>query len=64
MAQRFVKINVEKALPTEDGKYIVFTKTKMGNGNIFECRYHNKNGKPHWGCTNQIVTHWLNSYTR
>ena len=46
-------------LPKEDGKYIVFTKTSMGNVNILEISFHMKDNKPHWGCNNQIVTHWL-----
>jgi len=56
----FVKVSVDDELPKEDGKYIVFTKTPMGNGNILPCSVHfDKKGKAHWGCNNQIVTHWL-----
>ena len=61
--ETFVKIDVEKELPTENGKYIVFTKTGAGNQNIFDttCNLREKKGKTiaTWSCTNQIVTHWL-----
>lgn len=59
MEEKFVKKSVDTELPTEDGKYIVFTKTGMGNVNIIEILFDVKNNKPHWGCNNQIVTHWL-----
>jgi len=59
----FEKISVDEELPTEEGRYIVFTKTPMGNGNTFEITYHEREKKgvkiPVWGCNNQIVTHWL-----
>lgn len=59
----FEKISVDEELPTEEGKYIVFTKTGFGNINVIEITYHEreKKGKmiPVWGCNNQIVTHWL-----
>ena len=56
----FVKVSVDDELPKEDGKYIVFTKTPMGNVNIFQCSVHfDKKGRANWGCNNQIVTHWL-----
>lgn len=59
----FEKVSVENEIPKTEGKYIVCTKTKFGHVNIFQTRLylHEKNGKTiaHWGCTNQIVTHWL-----
>lgn len=68
MAQRYVKVSVEDELPKKEGKYIVFTKTTMGNGNVLNVSYHSREKKgvkiPNWGCTNQIVTHWLKPYKR
>ena len=58
----FTKKSVDKELPTESGKYIVYTITPHGNGNIFNCEFHIKeNGKHTWSCSNQKVTHWLKS---
>lgn len=59
-SMRYLKVSVKDELPKEEGKYIVFTKTPLGNGNIFACAVHfDKKGKANWGCNNQIVTHWL-----
>jgi len=60
----FEKISVEKELPTEDGKYVIFTKSKfLGRVNVLTVNLNlrGKKGKvtANWGCTNQIVTHWL-----
>jgi len=59
----FVKKSIEDELPTEEGRYIVFTVTGFGNKNTFEVSYHEREKKgvklPVWGCNNQIVTHWL-----
>jgi len=66
--QKYIKVSVEKMIPTEEGKYIVFTKTQMGNINVIEVSFHStvKNDVviPHWGCNNQIVTHWLVPHLR
>lgn len=43
-----------KEQPDKPGKYIVRTKTQMGN-NRFDCEWTGK----HWSCNNQIVTEWL-----
>lgn len=60
---KYTVISVEDELPTDDGKYIVFTKTMMGNKNTLEIHFHwqgkGKKRKPRWGCTNQVVTHWF-----
>jgi hypothetical protein len=56
---QFSKVSVDIETPSEEGKYIVFTKTGMGNQNVLEIAFHIKSGKTHWGCNNQIVTHWL-----
>jgi len=60
---KYIKVSIDTELPIEDGKYIVFTKTGAGNQNIFatNCHLRQKKGKTiaTWGCTNQIVTHWL-----
>lgn len=59
----YVKVSVEDELPTEEGKYIVFTETKLGNGNVLNINLHIREKKGnktyHWSCTNQVVTHWL-----
>lgn len=58
----FKKIDVEIEEPKVGGKYIVFTKTRNGNVNKFETTYYPPKGKKKrgsWGCTNQVVTHWL-----
>jgi hypothetical protein len=56
----FVKVSVKDELPEYDGKYVVFTETSAGSENVFACSFHMKeNNKPHWGCSNQIVTYWL-----
>jgi hypothetical protein len=59
----FEKVSVDDELPPKEGRYVVYTKTPMGNGNTFEITYHERIKKgnmiPVWGCNNQIVTHWL-----
>tara|TARA_R110000803_G_scaffold178414_1_gene240817 strand:+ start:319 stop:519 length:201 start_codon:yes stop_codon:yes gene_type:complete len=55
----FNKVNAEDELPAKNGKYIVFTKTAHGNGNVFGCSFTRNGKKTTWGCSNQIVTHWL-----
>ena len=62
---RYTKISVQEELPSEDGKYIVFTESTsvFKTINCFRTTFNtreNKGVKKHnWGCTNQIVTHWL-----
>lgn len=58
LGEKFTKTPVSE-LPKKDGKYIVFTKRRMGDVGIIHINFHLTNGKPNWGCTNQIVTHWL-----
>lgn len=58
----YKKVSIADEEPKEAGKYIVITRTSMGNSNTFNCTYHppSKEGKKGtWGCTNQVVTHWL-----
>ena len=61
----FNKIPIGNKMPAEEGKYIVFTETTpMKKVNVFKCPLHiGKNPKGEltysWGCSNQIVTHWL-----
>lgn len=45
----------DKKNPPKAGKYIVKTRTQMGNINRFESTFSGKS----WGCSNQIVTHYL-----
>lgn len=57
--EEFVKVSVDNELPKEEGKQIVITKTPMGNSNTFGCLFTpNKKGGT-WGCSGQVVTHWL-----
>ncbi len=48
-------INNWKEQPAEPGKYIVKTQTAHGFSHTFNCEWSGK----HWGCTGQIVSHWL-----
>ena len=41
--------------PPNIGKFLVKTRTQMNNSNIFECQFSGKS----WGCSNQIVTHYI-----
>jgi hypothetical protein len=59
MNEKFAKVSVIDEVPTENGKYIVFTKTGMGNVNVLETTVHIKGKDVHWTCNNQKVTHWL-----
>jgi hypothetical protein len=52
-------IEVSLGLPTQAGKYVVKTRTTMGNTNKVEAGFSITNGKGHFSVTNQIVTHWL-----
>lgn len=52
-------ISVTDELPETPGKYIVKTKTMMGNENKFNARLHISGSKKTWDVSNQLVTHWL-----
>lgn len=52
-------IDIEVEQPKEEGKYLVKTKTMMGNTHRVDCHCHINKGKVHFNVTNQIVTHWL-----
>lgn len=52
-------IPVNDELPEKPGKYIVKTKTTMGNQNRFYARLHISGFKKTWDVSNQVVTHWL-----
>jgi len=52
-------IAVTDELPKTSGKYIVKTKTMMGNENKFNARLHISGSKKTWDVSNQLVTHWL-----
>ena len=52
-------ISVTDELPEIPGKYIVKTKTMMGNQNRFDARLHISGSKKTWDVSNQVVTHWL-----
>ena len=55
-------ISVYDELPETPGKYIVKTKTMMGNQNKFDARLHISGSKKTWDVSNQVVTHWLKEY--
>ena len=53
-------ISVDNGLPETPGKYIVKTRTMMGNTLRLDatmCMTHY--GKKTWAVSNQVVTHWL-----
>lgn len=52
-------VSVTDELPETPGKYIVKTKTMMGNQNRFDARFHISGSKKTWDVSNQVVTHWL-----
>ena len=52
-------IDVNKEIPAEAGKYLVKTRTTMGNTHKVECHCTITKGKATFSVTNQIVTHWL-----
>lgn len=61
--ETLLKIPVSEELPKISGKYPVFTRTSgpMKRVGVFNCVFTTKNeGQTgNWGCSNQIVTHWL-----
>jgi len=56
-------IDINKEIPTVEGKYLVKTRTTMGNTRRLEatCTLRQDKGKVkiHFNVSNQIVTHWL-----
>jgi hypothetical protein len=56
-------IDINKEIPSVEGKYLVQTKTTMGNTHKLEtmCTLKEDKGKmkAHFNVNNQIVTHWL-----
>lgn len=48
-------------MPTIEGKYLVKTRTMMGNTHKVDshCSINKKNNKASFNVSNQIVTHWL-----
>lgn len=52
-------ISVKDRLPDTEGKYIVKTKTTMGNINRFDARFYITGDKKTFDVSNQVVTHWL-----
>lgn len=50
---RWISIN---DLPTNEGKYVVKTRTMTGNIHKVECYFNGKN----FNVTNQVVFEWLN----
>jgi hypothetical protein len=58
MEQLFER-DINTSLPTKPGKYIVKTKTKMGNIHRLECNVTiDDKGHPHFHVTNQTVISW------
>jgi hypothetical protein len=58
----WIDITIEK--PKVGGKYLVKTKTTMGNTHRLDATYTinidaNGKDKSHFNVSNQIVTHWL-----
>ena len=45
-----------KDQPPTAGKYLVVTKTMLGNTHRIDTFFNGKN----WSCTNQVVTHYMN----
>jgi len=54
---QWIDISLEK--PPVAGKYVVKTRTTMGNTHKLEAGYTITNGRGHFNVSNQIVTHWL-----
>ena len=56
-------IDINKEIPSVDGKYLVQTKTLMSNTHRLDahCSLKEEKGvmKAHFNVNNQIVTHWL-----
>ena len=56
-------IDITKEVPSVEGKFLVKTRTTMGNTHKLEshCTLKEDKGvvKAHFNVSNQIVTHWL-----
>ena len=52
-------IDASQEMPTKPGKYVVQTRTMMGNSHKVETSCTITNNKAKFGVTNQVVTHWL-----
>jgi hypothetical protein len=57
-------IEVEQEVPFTEGEYVVKTISFYGKflkkENVLKVKLiFNSKNEPSWGCTNQIVTHWL-----
>ena len=53
-------VSVDNEMPGLPGKYVVKTRTTMGNILRFDARMHmTDSGKKTWDVSNQVVTHWL-----
>lgn len=60
--EQLFEYKIEDKIPTEPGKYIVKTKTEIGNIHRLECNVTiNAKGKPHFHITNQKVISWYYS---
>jgi hypothetical protein len=58
---QWIDISLEQ--PQVAGKYLVKTRTTMGNTHKLEAGYTITNGKGHFNVSNQVVTHWLKEET-
>ena len=59
MMEQLFEYKVEDKTPTKPGKYIVKTKSAMGNIRRLECNVTiDDKGKPHFHVTNQKVISW------
>jgi hypothetical protein len=54
---QWIDISLEQ--PTQEGKYLVKTRTTMGNTHRVESSFSITNGKGKFNVSNQVVTHWL-----
>jgi hypothetical protein len=52
-------IDVSLEQPAQAGKYLVKTRTSMGNTHRVDSTFTITNNKGHFNVSNQIVTHWL-----
>ena len=59
IAKQISWVDASTEMPTKAGKYVVKTKTSMGNSHKVECQCTITNNKASFNVTNQIVTHWL-----
>ena len=64
MMEQLFERNIEDKVPTKPGKYVVKTKTGMGNIHRLECNVTiDAKGKPHFHVTNQKVISWYEPVT-